>query len=195
MSDDYEPCHYRTLGVSRDATREEIKAAFRQRSKETHPDVAGHQADADRFKRISNAARILTNVKERQAYDNRNMYSSSSSGRGGMAGSNFHPLRRHNQNATASLTHVLVSMFTPRNMILGPVLVLATVSAIQYTLGMDHSTTKRSSTVDGSQDRVQAWKNPATGRYETAAPWDPVFQRLQPTLESVPRDQVHTRHR
>ena len=198
MSDDsYESCHYRTLGVSRGATREEIKAAFRKLSKETHPDVAGHCADADRFKRIANAARVLT--KERRAYDR----SSSTTAFGATSFHHHRPpppryyqgdkaARQASSSGTNGFTHFLVAIFRPRNLILGPMFAFGVVSAIQYGLGIENEKLKH---VDGSRDLVQAWKNPVTRRYETAAPWDPLYQQLQPTLELVPRHQVHSRHR
>lgn len=198
MSGDYESCHYRTLGVAKDATQEEIKAAFRKLSKETHPDVAGRQADTDRFKRISNAASVLTNAKERKAYDNQHL--STAFRPSGFGHDNFHRRARPHHHdkpggqAPKGFTHVLLTMFRPKNMILGPIAVFATVSAIQYALGID-SDSKNKFRHQQDAEQVQAWRNPSTGKWETPAPWDPVYQQLKPTLEFVPRDQVQTRHR
>jgi len=197
---DYESCHYRTLGVAKDASQEEIKAAFRKLSKETHPDVAGSQADTDRFKRISNAASVLTNAKERKAYDNRHL--SSAFRPSGFGHDNFHRTTRpHSYNdkpggqVPKGFTRVLLTMFRPRNMVLGPMALFATVSAIQYALGIDNNDSKNKLRQQHDAEQVQAWRNPSSGQWETPAPWDPIYQQVKPTLEFVPRDQVQTRHR
>jgi DnaJ-class molecular chaperone len=57
---------YDILGVSKDATPEEIKKAHRTLSKEHHPDVGG---DSHRFKDISKAYKILSNPDDRAYYD------------------------------------------------------------------------------------------------------------------------------
>jgi len=61
---------YEELGVARDATREEIAAAYRARAKELHPDTRPFDADAgDRFARVSAAYRVLSDPDERTHYD------------------------------------------------------------------------------------------------------------------------------
>ena len=62
-------CHYDTLGVSKDASTEEVKAAFRKLSMETHPDMGKASSCAERFKLISQAASVLTNPQKREIYD------------------------------------------------------------------------------------------------------------------------------
>lgn len=57
---------YRELGVDRDATPEEIKAAFRRAAKETHPDAGGEDGA---FQRKNRAYLILRNPKRRSEYD------------------------------------------------------------------------------------------------------------------------------
>jgi len=61
---------YEELGVERDATREEIAAAYRARAKALHPDTRPLDADAaDRFARVGAAYRVLSNPDERARYD------------------------------------------------------------------------------------------------------------------------------
>lgn len=65
MSNDY----YEILGVPRDASPEQIKKAYRKLAREHHPDVAGQDADAERFKEISRAYEVLSSPEKRQSYD------------------------------------------------------------------------------------------------------------------------------
>jgi molecular chaperone DnaJ len=60
--------HYETLGVSRDASAEEIKRAYRRLAREHHPDV-NPDANHDRFKEISAAYDVLSDPEKRQRYD------------------------------------------------------------------------------------------------------------------------------
>ena len=57
---------YKELGVSRDATDAEIRSAFKQRAKETHPDKGGSPAD---FSKANSAKLILLNPKKRAKFD------------------------------------------------------------------------------------------------------------------------------
>ena len=60
---------YDVLGVSRDATLDEIKRAFRGRAKELHPDAnPGDDGAAERFKDVSAAYEILTDPEKRAHY-------------------------------------------------------------------------------------------------------------------------------
>lgn len=61
---------YSILGVSRQATDEEIRRAFRKLAKSNHPDVnPGNAAAAERFKKITAANEILGDPAKRRAYD------------------------------------------------------------------------------------------------------------------------------
>ena len=61
---------YETLGVSPDASAKEIKKAYRQLSKEYHPDRnAGDPAAEDRFKEIQSAYDVVGDETKRKAYD------------------------------------------------------------------------------------------------------------------------------
>jgi curved DNA-binding protein len=59
--------HYTTLGVSRTATQDEIKKAFRILAMQHHPDKGG---DLAKFQEISNAYEILSDPNKRAIYDN-----------------------------------------------------------------------------------------------------------------------------
>ncbi|MBU6347947.1 MAG: molecular chaperone DnaJ [Actinomycetales bacterium] len=61
--------HYAALGVSREATGEEIKRAYRKLARELHPDVNPDPAAEERFKAISTAYEVLSDPEKRQMYD------------------------------------------------------------------------------------------------------------------------------
>src|SRR6266516_7982134 len=61
---------YDVLAVSRDASEQEIKRAFRQLARELHPDVNAHDPDAEeKFKEAAEAYEILSDPERRATYD------------------------------------------------------------------------------------------------------------------------------
>ncbi|TVP89812.1 MAG: J domain-containing protein [Thioalkalivibrio sp.] len=61
--------YYRILGVSRSASQDDIKKAYRRLARKYHPDVSA-QSDAEtRFKEINEAHEVLGNPERRSAYD------------------------------------------------------------------------------------------------------------------------------
>jgi curved DNA-binding protein len=61
---------YATLGVSRSATAEEIKKAYRKLAKKLHPDVnPGDKKAEEKFKEVSAAFEVIGDPKKRALYD------------------------------------------------------------------------------------------------------------------------------
>lgn len=75
--------YYKTLGVNKDASQEEIKKAYRKLAMKYHPDHnQGDKEAEEKFKEVSEANEILSNSEARRAYDN-------PSSPGGFVPSNF----------------------------------------------------------------------------------------------------------
>ena len=61
--------YYKTLGVERTATADEIKSAYRKLARKHHPDVNKETGAEARFKEIGEAYEVLKDTEKRAAYD------------------------------------------------------------------------------------------------------------------------------
>ncbi len=84
--------YYRILGVDRNATPEQIKAAYRKLAMQFHPDrnPEDKKAAEEKFKEISEAYEVLSDEKKRKLYDQYGYEAMKQSfGEGGFNWSNF----------------------------------------------------------------------------------------------------------
>lgn len=61
--------YYEVLGVPRNASKEELKAAFRRLARQYHPDINKAPDAEERFKEINEAYAVLSDDERRAAYD------------------------------------------------------------------------------------------------------------------------------
>ncbi|HZI64380.1 MAG TPA: DnaJ domain-containing protein, partial [Thermoanaerobaculia bacterium] len=61
--------YYAMLGVSKDASQEDIQKAYRKLARKYHPDVNKDSGAEARFKEISEAKEVLADPEKRQKYD------------------------------------------------------------------------------------------------------------------------------
>jgi len=62
--------HYKTLGVSRQASDKDIKTAYRKKARKTHPDMNPGDTEAEaRFKDVSEAYQTLSDPGKKAEYD------------------------------------------------------------------------------------------------------------------------------
>ena len=80
------PDYYKTLGVGKNASDEEVKKAYRKLARQYHPDRnPGDKQAEERFKEISQAHDVLSDPEKRKSYDR------GQGPLGGFASGNFDP--------------------------------------------------------------------------------------------------------
>lgn len=62
------PNYYEVLGISNDATKEEIKQRFRELAKKTHPDKTKEDSEDEMIK-LNKAYEVLSDEESRERYD------------------------------------------------------------------------------------------------------------------------------
>src|SRR2546425_5728180 len=75
--------YYELLGVSREASEQDIKRAFRSLARELHPDVSDAPDAQERFREVAEAYQVLSNSETRELYDR--------FGHAGLRGGGFRP--------------------------------------------------------------------------------------------------------
>lgn len=86
---------YELLEITKDATTQQIKKAFRKRALKEHPDKGG---DPNKFKRLKEAYDTLLDPEKRQLYDDYGEEGVKNGGPPGTAGGNFFNFFNQNQD-------------------------------------------------------------------------------------------------
>lgn len=81
--------HYEVLGVSHDATGEEIKKAYRKLARQYHPDVYSGDDAEEKFKDVTHAYEVLSDPQKRRVYDTTGNENGTQSGSAGFSGAGF----------------------------------------------------------------------------------------------------------
>ena len=81
--------YYKILGVGKNASKDEIKSAYKKLAKQYHPDLNKNPDSAERFKEINEAAAVLGDDQKRAQYEQFGAAGGEQSQQGGFSGFDF----------------------------------------------------------------------------------------------------------
>tara|TARA_R110000868_G_scaffold322583_3_gene583538 strand:+ start:1029 stop:1913 length:885 start_codon:yes stop_codon:yes gene_type:complete len=105
---------YKTLGVAKTATADEIRKAYRKLAKELHPDAnPDNKAAEERFKGVSQAFKLLSDPKKRAEYDAGQRAGFGAAGAGGMGAGERGPFNfRQTRQGARGFDDIFSDLFT-----------------------------------------------------------------------------------
>lgn len=103
--------YYEVLGVSKSASKDEIKKAYRNLAKQFHPDRNKEAGAEDKFKEVQEAYDVLSDQSKREAYDRYGFAGAQSFGGGGFAGGQYDNLEGFDFGNLGDLSDIFGSFF------------------------------------------------------------------------------------
>jgi DnaJ-class molecular chaperone len=198
--------HYDTLNISPNATKEEIKKSFHKLSLKYHPDLTKSKDTTNNefFKQISSAYTVLSDVKQKQKYDlelnewntfgrHRIRHPQGSGGFNGNGNTTDIFGNQRTRGSNSGKFRFIEGITKPKNVVIGLTLGFVAVASVKSMLGMEPDVKhaqNREIVGDGKKKLVEAWMNPKTKQWEQPAPWSKSFQKLNPKIHMVQRENV-----
>mmetsp|Transcript_15794 Transcript_15794/g.23747 ORF Transcript_15794/g.23747 Transcript_15794/m.23747 type:complete len:201 (-) Transcript_15794:175-777(-) len=188
---------FKVLNVSRDATNKQVKDAYFKLAQAYHPDKNPAPDASERFKLINEAYNTLKDESSRRLYE---------SSLGGTRSNGYRttntqsrqqyqyrrPHRYQKGHSYASSTGGI--QHQPVNDSILMVLVLFGIGGFVLSVSMMTNTTRRAPHSVFQENVVEAWFNPNSKRWETPAPWDPLYIANKSSMKRIHRNIVHRRN-
>lgn len=104
--------YYEVLGISKSASKDEIKKSYRNLAKQFHPDRNKEAGAEDKFKEVQEAYDVLSDQSKREAYDRYGFAGAQSfGGGGGFAGGQYQDMEGFDFGNLGDLSDIFGSFF------------------------------------------------------------------------------------